>query len=171
MPGGERPAVCTAGQTLEADLVVGADGLESIVRRRLCPEARRGGGGLRRVARGDPLVPGRRAWPGRSGEGGETLGGGHRFRYALLGERGSAGGSTRGGVYWVATVPGAYRPEPPATQLALVRRWFADWHAPIGDLLAATEPGDLIQHQVGELRPLPRCVRLPVRPGRVRAAG
>ena len=91
------------------------------------------------------------------GTGGETLGGGHRFRYALLGERGSAGGSSRGGIYWVATVPGAYRPEPPATQLSLLRRWFAEWHAPIGDLLGATEPDDLIQHAVAELRPVPRA--------------
>jgi len=47
----------------------------------------------------------------------------------------------------------------------LVRRWFADWHAPIGDLLAATEPDDLIQHQVGELRQLPRCFAYPSGPG------
>jgi 2-polyprenyl-6-methoxyphenol hydroxylase-like FAD-dependent oxidoreductase len=164
MPGGERPAVSTAGQTFEADLVVGADGLESIVRRRLCPEA---GAVAAGSAAWRAVIPWYRAsgLAGQVGEGGETLGGGHRFRYALLGERGAAGGSTRGGVYWVATVPGAYRPEPPATQLALVRRWFADWHAPIGDLLAATEPGDLIQHQVGELRQLPRCFGYPSGPG------
>jgi 2-polyprenyl-6-methoxyphenol hydroxylase-like FAD-dependent oxidoreductase len=166
MPGsGDRPAVSDGSHTFEADLVVAADGLDSIVRRRLLPEC-------------TPMAAGSAAWRAvipwyrapklpesagadQLGNGGETLGGGHRFRFALLGERGSAGTSTRGGIYWVATVPGAYRPEPPATQLGLLRRWFADWHAPVGDLLAATEPEDLIQHQVGEVRPLPRCFSMP----------
>jgi len=160
MPGADRPAVGDGQQTFEADLVVAADGLDSIIRRRLAPEANAVAAGS---AAWRAVIPWYRApkLPELAGEGGgpsggETLGGGHRFRYALLGERGSAGGSSRGGIYWVATVPGAFRPEPPATQLALLRRWFADWHAPIGDLLAATEPDDLVQHQVGELRPLPR---------------
>lgn len=161
MPGADRPAVGDGSHTFEADLVVAADGLDSIVRRRLLPESAAVAAGS---AAWRAVIPWYRApklpeFTGEdpAGRGGETLGAGHRFRYALLGERGSAGASTRGGVYWVATVPGAYRPEPPATQLALLRRWFADWHAPIGDLLAATEPDDLIQHQVGEVRPLPRC--------------
>jgi len=92
---------------------------------------------------------------------GETLGAGQRFAYASLGERGSAGGSSRGGIYWVATVPGARRPEPPAGQLALLRRWFAGWHAPISDLLAATEPDDLVQEPVRDLRPLPPVFAYP----------
>jgi 2-polyprenyl-6-methoxyphenol hydroxylase-like FAD-dependent oxidoreductase len=99
--------------------------------------------------------------------GGETLGGGYRFRYALLGERGSAGAARRGGVYWTATAVGASRPESPGTQLALLRRWFADWHAPIGDLLAVTEPQDLVQHAVRELRPLPARYGYPSGPGGV----
>jgi 2-polyprenyl-6-methoxyphenol hydroxylase-like FAD-dependent oxidoreductase len=53
-------------------------------------------------------------------------------------------------------VPGAARPESPDAQLALLRRWFADWHDPIGSLIAATGPADLIQHEVGELWPVPR---------------
>ncbi len=160
MPGTDRPAVGDGTQTWEADLVVGADGLESLVRRRLVPESSAVAAGS---AAWRAVIPWYRApkLPESGGHGGETLGGGHRFRYALLGERGSAGASSRGGIYWVATVPGAYRPEPPATQLSLLRRWFADWHAPIGDLLAATEPDDLIQHQVGEVRPLPRCFSVP----------
>jgi len=35
----------------------------------------------------------------------------YRFFAASLGDRGSAGGSTRGGIYWQATVAGAARPE------------------------------------------------------------
>ncbi|HKS98846.1 MAG TPA: NAD(P)/FAD-dependent oxidoreductase [Rugosimonospora sp.] len=160
----ESPAVTDGRTTWTADLVVGADGVDSIVRRRLAPEATAVAAGC---AAWRAVIPWYRApkFPDGLGTGGETLGGGHRFRYALLGERGTSGGSSRGGVYWAATVPGAYRPEPPATQLSLLRRWFADWHAPIGDLLAATEPEDLIQHSVAELRPVPRSFTYPAGTG------
>jgi len=67
----------------------------------------------------------------------------------------------------VATAAGAPRPEPPATQLALLRRWFDGWPAPIGELLAATEPGDLVQQEIRELRPLPRRYGFPAGPGGV----
>ena len=79
-----------------------------------------------------------------------------------LGDRGNAGGSARGGIYWVATAPGAPRPESPQTQLNLLRRWFADWQSPVADLLGATEPGDLVQQAGEELRPLPRRFGFPV---------
>jgi hypothetical protein len=86
---------------------------------------------------------------------GETLGGGHRFVHVVLGNAASSGGTSRAGVYWVATAPGACRPEPPSAQLALLRRWYSGWPAPTGELLAATEPADLLQDDVGELRPQP----------------
>jgi 2-polyprenyl-6-methoxyphenol hydroxylase-like FAD-dependent oxidoreductase len=161
---GELPAVRDGKHTWEAELVVAADGVDSVVRRRLAPESTAVAAGC---AAWRAVIPWYRApkLPDSTGTGGETLGHGHRFRYALLGERGSAGGSSRGGIYWAATVPGAYRPEPPAAQLVLLRRWFADWHAPIGDLLAATEPDDLIQHATAELRPIPRAFAFPVGPG------
>jgi 2-polyprenyl-6-methoxyphenol hydroxylase-like FAD-dependent oxidoreductase len=161
---GELPAVSDGRHTWEADLVVAADGVDSIVRRRLAPESTAVAAGC---AAWRAVIPWYRApkLPGDAGTGGETLGHGHRFRYAVLGERGSAGGSSRGGVYWAATVPGAYRPEPPAAQLALLRRWFADWHPPIADILAATEPDDLIQHATAELRPIPRAFAFPSGPG------
>jgi 2-polyprenyl-6-methoxyphenol hydroxylase-like FAD-dependent oxidoreductase len=95
----------------------------------------------------------------------EILGAGYRFVAASLGERGSSGPSTRGGIYWIATAAGAPRPEPPATQLALLRRWFAGWPDPTGDLLAATEPDDLEQQEIRELRPLPRGYGFPVGTG------
>jgi 2-polyprenyl-6-methoxyphenol hydroxylase-like FAD-dependent oxidoreductase len=98
---------------------------------------------------------------------GETLGAGYRFVAASLGERGSSGGSTRGGIYWVATAAGAPRPESAETQLTLLRRWYANWPAPIGDLLAATEPDDLVQQEVRELRPLPRGYGFPAGTGGV----
>jgi 2-polyprenyl-6-methoxyphenol hydroxylase-like FAD-dependent oxidoreductase len=76
-----------------------------------------------------------------------------RFVHATLGLRRRAGEPassgrgaerTSGGVYWYATVPGAPRPEPVPTQLALLRRWFAGWQSPVAELLEATQAGDLI---------------------------
>jgi 2-polyprenyl-6-methoxyphenol hydroxylase-like FAD-dependent oxidoreductase len=166
---GDLPEVSDGKQTWRADLIVAADGVDSVLRRRLVPASSVVAAGC---AAWRAVIPWYRAPKlpdnpqlASTGTGGETLGAGHRFRYALLGERGTAGTSSRGGIYWAATVPGAYRPEPAATQLGLLRRWFTGWHAPIGDLLAATEPGDLIQHPVGELRPLPRDFTFPSGPG------
>ncbi|GAA1828361.1 FAD-dependent monooxygenase [Luedemannella flava] len=158
---GDRPAVTTGRHTFEADLVIAADGADSLLRRR--------------ATTGSSLVPaGFTTWravipwfrapklPDTVPHAGEMLGAGRRFLHATLGERGAAGGSSRGGIYWAATAPGAARPESPATQLALLRRWFADWQTPVGDLLAATEPEDLVQRLGEELRPLPARFDRPV---------
>ncbi len=149
---GRRPAVGDGRTVYEADLLVAADGVDSPIRRVLAPEAAAVGSGF---AAWQAVIPGFRA-PRLTGDhaaGGETLGAGYRFVSIPLGER-AAG---RGGVYWVATAAGAARPESPATQLALLRRWFAGWHAPIGALLDATRPEDLVPQEVRELRPLPRA--------------
>lgn len=159
---GRRPAVGDGRTDYEADLVVAADGIDSPVRRALAPEAAAVGSGF---AAWQAVIPGFRA-PALTGEqatGGETLGAGYRFVAIPLGER-AAG---RGGVYWVATAAGAARPESPATQLALLRRWFAGWHAPVGELLAATQPDDLVPQEVRELRPLPRTYGFCSGPGGV----
>ncbi|MFI5492105.1 FAD-dependent oxidoreductase [Actinoplanes sp. NPDC051859] len=154
-----RPAVGDGRTLFEADLIVAADGIDSPVRRALAPDAVAVGSGF---AAWQAVVPGFRV-PALADQqaGGETLGAGYRFVSMPLGER-AAG---RGGVYWVATAAGAPRPEPPATQLALLRRWFADWHAPVGDLLAATRPEELIPQEVRELRPLPRTYGFRCGPG------
>ncbi|MFG2043106.1 FAD-dependent oxidoreductase [Dactylosporangium sp. NPDC048998] len=160
----DRPAVGDGRVTFEADLVVAADGPHSAIRRRLAAASTFASAGF---AAWRAVIPWYRApeLPPEVSPHGETLGGGHRFAYASLGERGSSGGSTRGGIYWVATVPGALRPEPAAGQLALLRRWFAGWHAPVGQLLAATEADDLVQEPVGELAPLPETFGVPAGPG------
>ncbi|MBB2941558.1 2-polyprenyl-6-methoxyphenol hydroxylase-like FAD-dependent oxidoreductase [Actinoplanes lutulentus] len=147
---GMRPVVGDGRTVIEADLIVGADGIDSRVRAVVAPEAVALGAGL---AAWQAVIPGFRT-PELDGTfaGGETLGAGYRFVAVPLGTR-AAG---VGGVYWVATAAGAPRPEPAATQLALLRRWFAGWHEPIGELLAATRPEDLIPQGVRELRPLPR---------------
>ncbi|MFC7273211.1 FAD-dependent oxidoreductase [Paractinoplanes rhizophilus] len=159
---GRRPSVGDGRTQLEADLVVAADGIDSPVRRALAPESVAVGSGF---AAWQAVIPAYRA-PRLTDEqkaGGETLGAGYRFVSIPLGDR-AAG---RGGIYWVATAAGAPRPEPPATQLALLRRWFAGWHPPVRELLEATDPGDLVPQEVRELRPLPRAYGFRSGPGGV----
>jgi 2-polyprenyl-6-methoxyphenol hydroxylase-like FAD-dependent oxidoreductase len=149
-PTTRRPAVSDGKATWEADLVVGADGADSVLRRRLAPASTLVSGGY---ALWRAVIPWYRV-PDVIGAsaGGELIGDGHRFSYAGLGDR----VEKRGGVYWVAAAPGAARPEPPETQLTLLRRWFAGWYPPVGDLLAATDPEDLVQETVRDLRPVPK---------------
>ncbi|NBE83703.1 FAD-dependent oxidoreductase [Micromonospora rubida] len=163
---GERPSVGDGRQRFEADLVIGADGTDSEIRRQLAPEAGVVSSGC---AAWRAVIPWYRAprLPADQPVGGETLGAGYRFVAASLGERGSSGGSSRGGIYWVATAAGAPRPESPETQLALLRRWYAGWPAPIGELLDATDPADVVQQEIRELRPLPRAYGFPAGPGGV----
>ena len=163
----DRPAVGTGKHTFEADLVVAADGARSLIRQRLVPRSAVVSAGYTTWR---AVIPWFRA-PDQVVPAGEMLGAGQRFVHATLGERGHAGGSARGGIYWAATAPGALRPESPQTQLALLRRWFADWQAPVGDLLAATEPGDLVQQPGEELRPLPRRFGFPVGGGGILLLG
>ncbi|MDG4765394.1 NAD(P)/FAD-dependent oxidoreductase [Solwaraspora sp. WMMD406] len=163
---GDRPAVGTGRGVVEADLVVAADGADSVLRRALAPGSTVVSSGC---AAWRAVIPWYRvpALPTDQPVTGEVLGAGYRFVAASLGERGSAGASSRGGVYWVATAAGASRPEPPATQLTLLRRWFAGWPSPVGELLAATEPDDLIQREIRELRPLPPVYGFAAGPGGV----
>ncbi|SCL69443.1 2-polyprenyl-6-methoxyphenol hydroxylase [Micromonospora citrea] len=163
---GERPAVGDGRHTIEADLVVAGDGTDSELRRQLAPESGVVSSGC---AAWRAVIPWYRApkLPADRPVGGEVLGAGYRFVSASLGERGSSGASSRGGIYWVATAAGAPRPEPPETQLALLRRWYAGWPAPVADLLDATDPADLVQQEIRELRPLPRSYAFPAGPGGV----
>jgi 2-polyprenyl-6-methoxyphenol hydroxylase-like FAD-dependent oxidoreductase len=155
---GPRPAVGDGRTLIEADLIVGADGIDSRVRAAVAPEAAALGAGL---AAWQAVIPGFRVPDLPDFIGGETLGSGYRFVAVPLGAPG------HGGVYWVATAAGAPRPEAPATQLALLKRWFAGWHEPIGALLDATRPEELIPQGVRELRPLPRAYGFRSGPGGV----
>lgn len=161
---GDRPAVTDGRHTWTGDLVVAADGLDSVLRPRV---ARRSTVVSAGATAWRAVIPWYRAprLPADLATDGHTYRPGYQFFSASLGDRGSAGASRRGGRYWRATVTGAPRPEPPATQLDLLRRWFEGWHAPIGELLAATEPDDLVQRELRVVRPAPSRYAAPVGDG------
>ena len=131
------------GGHVRADLLIGADGLGSTVRRLLHPQVtpRYAGYTAWRA-----LVPFDHAcvplW-------GEVWGRGARFGIAPVG---------RDRVYYFATrdaPPGTDRVGTPAARHAALRRDFEGWAAPIPALLAATDPAALLQNDIVELPPLP----------------
>lgn len=151
----ERPAVTDGRRTWEAHLLVAADGIDSTLRPAVDRRARVVSAG---VTAWRAVIPWFRApqLPAELAAGGATLGDGYEFFSAPLGQRGATGATSRGGLYWRATVAGGARPEPSPTQLKLLRRWFDGWHDPVGELLAATESGDLVQRELRALRPPPQ---------------
>ncbi|MEH0846034.1 FAD-dependent monooxygenase [Micromonospora sp. CPCC 205711] len=128
---------------LAADLVVGADGLRSVLRSRLWPElpppAYAGATAWRAAIRWTGPLPMAVSW-----------GPGAEFGMVPLGPD---------QVYWYAAVnapPGGRA----ADELAAVRERFGDWHDPIPALLAATRPEDVLRHDLHHLAaPLPSYVR------------
>ncbi|WP_422733300.1 FAD-dependent monooxygenase [Micromonospora sp. WMMD558] len=128
---------------LRADLVVGADGLRSVLRARLWPTtpppAYAGTTAWRAVTTVARPVPTAISW-GRGTEFGMVPIGGDR-------------------IYWFAAVtapPGLTVPD----ELAAVRDRFGDWHDPIPALLAATPPESVLRTDLYHLAtPLPSYVR------------
>ncbi|MFC3965819.1 FAD-dependent monooxygenase [Nocardia jiangsuensis] len=136
----ESGRVVTAEGERAAELVVGADGIRSVLRRAVAGE----------VA---PRYAGYTAWrtvvtpSAPVTEFGESWGRGQRFGFAPL-----AGGR----VYCFATANAAPSTEPAAGELAELRRRFADWHDPIPALLAAADPAGVLRHDIYDLPALPR---------------
>lgn len=161
---GGRPAVTDGRHIWTADLVVAADGVDSVLRARVASKTTVVSAG---ATGWQAVIPWYRApkLPADLATDGHTYRPGYQFFSASLGDRGAAGASRRGGRYWRAIVTGAPRPEPATTQLDLLRRWFEGWHPPIGELLAATEPADLVQRELRVLRPAPARYAVPVGDG------
>ncbi|OLF11469.1 hypothetical protein BLA60_10875 [Actinophytocola xinjiangensis] len=145
---GPRPVVEHDHGEIPADLVIGADGVHSVVRQAVFPDA-------------EPAAyAGATAWrlvlptrPGVEGvegvEGTETWGPGAVFgAFPMPGDR----------VYCYASarVPaGGHAPD----ELAGLRQRFGDWHDPIPALLATARPDQVLRNDVHRLPPLPTYVR------------
>jgi len=118
-----------------ADLVVGADGLRSTVRRLTWPDAR------------PPRYAGYTGWrwivsdhPAHAG--GESWGVGTRFGHApLRGDR----------VYCYATANTSEGAAGAEGEVAELRSRFGDWHDPIPDLVAAATESEVMRHDLYEL--------------------
>ncbi|KAF0845142.1 FAD-dependent monooxygenase [Nocardia caishijiensis] len=134
--GGGEQAGRTKRVEFAADLVVGADGIRSVVRQAVCGE----------VA---PRYAGYTAWRAVVDlaepltDFGETWGRGARFGMAPLPD---------GRVYCFAV----YNAEEGTTgTFADVRARFTTWHHPIPALLAAADPNTVLHNDIYELPPLP----------------
>ncbi|HEX6345249.1 FAD-dependent monooxygenase [Umezawaea sp.] len=139
---GDAAVVEHRGGTVRADLVVGADGLRSAVRRSCWPEAR------------EPGYSGCTAWrtitdplPDPRPDGAVLWGRGERFGYTAL----------PGGRFYCFAA--AVVPEGGADEPGAVARRFADWPHPVPALLAAMPEDRLLRHDVHDLPPLSTFVR------------
>jgi 2-polyprenyl-6-methoxyphenol hydroxylase-like FAD-dependent oxidoreductase len=129
------------GTTVSGDVLIGADGVRSVVRERLGVS-----GSLR--------YSGYTAWRGIASfqtaglMAGETLGCGHRFGLApILGNR----------VYWYATdnVPEGQRESPGETKARLTEL-FASWHRPIPELIHGMDPAAILRNDIYDRDPADR---------------
>jgi 2-polyprenyl-6-methoxyphenol hydroxylase-like FAD-dependent oxidoreductase len=135
--------VVTAGDELDADLVVAADGIRSASRAALFP----GHPGLR--------YSGFTTWrfitpelDGLAPEMSETWGRGTVFGVMPMAD---------GRAYCYAAAPApAGAAAPGGNELAALKELFGGWHEPIPTLLGTVSPGDVLRNDVSELaRPLP----------------
>ncbi|MEI5102342.1 FAD-dependent monooxygenase [Streptomyces sp. PmtG] len=138
---GRAAVVRTADGDVEADLVVGADGINSAVRAALFPD------------HPGPQYTGFTTWrllvpaPERPFEPHETWG-----RGGVWGTQPLKDGRVY--AYGTARVPAGGRA--PDDEKAELTRRFADWHDPIPEILAAARPEDVLRNDVWHLiRPLP----------------
>jgi len=131
------------GRQMDADVLIGADGIRSAVRGQMFPEAR-------------PQYAGYTAWRAAvnfehkkvGDKWGETWGRGARFGIAPL---------KNGQVYWFATQNVAEgEKDPPGQVKQRLKDIFAGWHEPIEALIDAADESTILRNDLYDLAPLPR---------------
>jgi 2-polyprenyl-6-methoxyphenol hydroxylase-like FAD-dependent oxidoreductase len=130
-----------SGLAVSADGLIGADGINSVVRAQIH-------GSEESIYRGYCIWRGiAPAMPGAiRGHISETWGSGHRFGILPIGQ---------GRVCWYATRNG--RPaqgDAPGGRKAEVQALFKHWHDPVPALIAATDPSDIIKHDARDRKSL-----------------
>jgi 2-polyprenyl-6-methoxyphenol hydroxylase-like FAD-dependent oxidoreductase len=144
--------VTRSGDRVESDVVIGADGLWSAVRRTRWPEAK-----VRSTGMLAARLIGRVDNPGAL-HGGEFWGRGDYAGVVPLPD---------GRLYAYLVVPvSAGSPAQPDRALAWWRERFTSWCFPLPQLLAGIEPSQLLCHELYDLAPLPSLAR-----GRVALTG
>jgi 2-polyprenyl-6-methoxyphenol hydroxylase-like FAD-dependent oxidoreductase len=142
---GHRLVVGHRGGESRADLVIGADGLHSAVRRTLWPDAAR------------PRYAGYTAWrmvteplTEPPSQGAATWGRGERFGYTAL---------PGGRMYCFATASLPAGTASRSSEYAELLRRFGSWPDPVRALLAAVPADAVLRHDLYDLPPLPSFAR------------
>ncbi len=129
------------GHQESGDVLIGADGLRSTVRERLWGES-------------SPQYAGYLAWRGVEafeseslpvGYTCETWGCGQRFGLVPLGQ---------GRVYWFATRNASADPSRPPRLKAEILAQFGAWHAPIREVIEATDEAAILQNGIYDREPM-----------------
>ncbi|MGW0160581.1 FAD-dependent oxidoreductase [Mycobacterium sp. NPDC003323] len=131
------------GGRLATDAVVGADGVDSMVARRL-------NGDLPRRYAGYTAWRGVAEYALDPDLAGETMGPGMEVGHVPLGTRHT---------YWFATQRAAQGRSAPDGELAHLHRLFADWADPIPALLAATDPAAVLRNDLYDRKRADRWAR------------
>jgi 2-polyprenyl-6-methoxyphenol hydroxylase-like FAD-dependent oxidoreductase len=129
------------GRTVRGDVLIGADGIRSVVRAQLFPGVapRNAGQTTWRGIVQFSAPPGAAFW-------GESWGAGTRFGLLpIAGER----------VYWFAVRDASAQAAVPQGHRAELLRLFGTWHAPIPELIAATDESAILHNDIADLAPLP----------------
>lgn len=130
----------TEGSEERGDLLVGADGLSSVIRRAIADLPIRFAGYT--AWRGVSPVP------VEAGRLTESWGVGERFGLIDIG---------RGRTYWFATKNAPEgEPDEAGGRKAEIRRRFSGWHEPIAAVVGAADEGAILRNDVYYLEPLPR---------------
>ncbi len=132
------------GRKAAGDLLIGADGLHSVIRTTLFGESK-------------PRYAGYTCWRGLAQFVHEEFPTGYSFESWGPGRRFSIHHCGLGRVFWYATknLPEGM-PAAKAGHQAEVLEWFREWHAPIPEVIKATESSAILRNDIVDRKPVKR---------------